>query len=108
MHTAGTAEEVDLDGNTLHIFKSITDYIKCHYKEELNLETLMGDPIASHMYECFMAAVGELGALLAPAHPQGGHENADAKEALRTEMKNLGPHLVRYPMELRKSNQESY
>ena len=32
---------------------------------ELNLEELMGDPIANHNYDCSMAEVGELGALLA-------------------------------------------
>ena len=30
-----------------------------------DLEPLNGDSIASHMYECFVAEVGELGALLA-------------------------------------------
>ena len=35
---------------------------------ELNLEVLMRDPKASHMYEGFMMEVGELGALLADPH----------------------------------------
>ena len=37
----------------LQIFKSITDYIECHYMGELNLEALMRDPTTSHMHECF-------------------------------------------------------
>ena len=93
IHTAATAEEVDLDGNPLYMFKSVTDYIECHYTGELNLEALMGDPIASHMYECFMAEVGELGALLAdPRTYREAMKMPDAKqweEALRTEMKQL-------------------
>ena len=50
---------------TLYIFNSVTDYIECRYMGDLNLEALMGDPIAGHIYECFMTEVGELGALLA-------------------------------------------
>ena len=65
VHTATTAEDVDLDGNPSHTFSSVTNYIECHYKGELNLEALMGDPIARHMYESFMAEVDKLGALLA-------------------------------------------
>ena len=35
------------------------------YMGKLNLEALLVGPIAKHVYECFMAEVGELGALLA-------------------------------------------
>ena len=48
-----------MEGNPLHIFKSVTDFIECHYTGELNLEALMGDPIASRMYDCFMVEIGE-------------------------------------------------
>ena len=65
IHTAVTAEEVDLDGNSLYIFKSITDFFECHYTRELNLKALTGDLIASHMYECFMAEISELEAQIA-------------------------------------------
>ena len=54
---ATSTQECDIEGNPFHIFKSVTDFIGCHYTGELNLEALMGDPIASHMYECFMAEV---------------------------------------------------
>ena len=54
-----------MEGDPFLIFKSVTDYIECHYTGELNLEVLMSDPIASHMYECFMAEVGKLGSLQA-------------------------------------------
>ena len=47
------------------IFKSVADYIECHCTGELNLESLMRDPIADHMNGGFMAEVGNLGALLA-------------------------------------------
>ena len=60
---------------------------------ELNLEALMGNPIATHMYECFMAEIGELGALLAdPRTYKEAMKMPDARqweEALRTEMKQL-------------------
>ena len=53
----------------------------------------MGDPIAAHMYEYFMAEVGELGALQAdPRTYTEAMKMPDAKqweEALRTEMKLL-------------------
>ena len=49
VHTAANAEERDMNCNPLDIFKSVTDYIECHYTWELNLEALMGDPIASHL-----------------------------------------------------------
>ena len=52
----------------------------------------MGDPIASHMYECCMAEVGELGALLAdPRTYKEVMKMPDNKweEAPRTEMKPL-------------------
>ena len=94
IHTAAIAEEVDLDGNPLHIFKSVTDYIECHYTGELNVEALMGDPITNHMYECFVVKVGELGTLLAdPRTYKDAMKIPDDKqweEALRTEMKRLG------------------
>ena len=57
MHITATVEECGMEGNPLHIFKSVTYYIECHYTGELNLEALTGDPIASHMYECFMASL---------------------------------------------------
>ena len=48
----------------------------------------MGDPIASHLYKCFMAEVGELGALLAdPRTYKEAMKIPDAKqweEELRT------------------------
>ena len=41
----------------------------------------MGDLIASHMYECFMAEVGELGALLAdPQTYKEAMKMPDAKQ----------------------------
>ena len=53
----------------------------------------MGDPIVSLMYACFMAEIGELGALLAdPCTYKEAMKMPDAKqreEALRTEMKQL-------------------
>ena len=77
----------------MHTSKSATDYIERHYAGELNLEAQMGDPIASHMYECFMAEIGELGALLAdPRTYKEAMKIPDAKQwedALRTEMKEL-------------------
>ena len=42
IHTAAQVE-CDVEGNPLHIFKSVTDYIECHYTGELNIEALMGD-----------------------------------------------------------------
>ena len=58
----------------------------------------MGDPIASHLYKCFMAEVGELGALLAdPRTYKEAMKVPDAKHwegALRTEMKQLERHGV--------------
>ena len=93
IHTAAIAEEVDIDGNPLNIFKSVTNYIECQYMEERNLEALMGDPVASHLHECFMAEVGEPGALLVDPHIyKEVTKMPDAwrwEEALRTEMKQL-------------------
>ena len=54
----------------------------------------MGDPVASHMYGCFMVEVGEQRALLAdPRTYKEAMEMSDAmqwEEALRIEMKQLG------------------
>ena len=61
----GGSEEWEMQGNTLQIFKSFTDYIECTYTKDRNLEVLVGDPIDSHMYECFVTEVDELGANLA-------------------------------------------
>ena len=56
----------------------------------LNLEALMGDPIARHMYGCFMSEVGGLGALLAnPRTYKEAMKMPDAKqraEAMCTEI----------------------
>ena len=75
------------------LFKSVTDYIECHSTEELNPEALIGDPIAKHLYGCFMAEVGELGALLAdPRADKEAMKMSDANQwevALCTEMKQL-------------------
>ena len=65
IHPTDFIEELGLDSNPLYILKFVTDYIECHYTGEQNLEALMGHPIVSHIYECFMTEVGELGALLA-------------------------------------------
>ena len=82
LYMAATAEECDVEGNPLHIFISVTDYIECHYTGELNLEALMGYPIASHF-----------GALLDDTRNyKEVMKMPDAKqweEALRTEMKQL-------------------
>ena len=46
MCTAACAGKCDIEGHSLYVFESVTDYIECHYMGELNLEALMGDPIA--------------------------------------------------------------
>ena len=92
IHTAANVE-CDVEGNPLHIFKFVTDYIECHFTGELNIEAVMGDPIASHINECFVAEVGEQGALLAdPRTYKEAIRMPDAKqweEAKRTEIHQL-------------------
>ena len=97
IHTAVTAGTVDLGSNPLHILKSVTDYNKCHYTGELKLKPLIGYPIANHMYECFMAEVGD------PRTYKEAMKIPDAKQWLNS-LSVLGSsvHLARYPMGPRK------
>ena len=53
-----------MDGNPIFSFEQLTDYLECHFAGLLNLETLMGDGIAKHIYESWLAEGGELAALL--------------------------------------------
>ena len=67
VHTANVTEACDKDGNPVFSFEPITDYIECHFAGLLNLESLMGDGIAKHIYESWLAEGGELAALY-PTH----------------------------------------
>ena len=50
-HTANVTETCDKDGNAVFSFAPITDYLECHCAGLLNLESLIGDRIAKHIYE---------------------------------------------------------
>ena len=49
-HNAGVVETCDKDGNPVFSFEPIMDYIECHFAGLLNLEALMEDEIAKHIY----------------------------------------------------------
>ena len=63
-HSANVTEQCDKDGNPVFSFEPITDYIECLFVGRLNIESLMGDGIAKHIYESWLAEGGELAALL--------------------------------------------
>ena len=83
------SEACDKDGNPEFLFKSINDYLECHFAGLLNLESLIGHGIAKRIYESWLAEGRELAALLSdPRTYKDATKRPDAeqwKEAINLE-----------------------
>ena len=93
MSSHSLAEPCDKDGNPVFSFEPITDYLECHFAGLLNLEALMGDGIAKHIYSSWLAEGGKPAALLSdPRTYKEAMKQPDAeqwKEVINAEFAQL-------------------